>query len=1162
MRAAITLLAILAAVSVHAADFDFAKLKQGDTVDGFRVESVYLNDADQPMGGRFIHRKTGFTVDLLQIESVPQAYTWVNSILVSEQGEPHTQEHLLLGKGARGRAYSGALTMSLAAMNAFTQQWRTSYHFGTTAGAEVFFRMLDAQLDALLHPNYSDEEIRREVRGFGVTENPDHTLRLEEKGSVYNEMVSSSATPFRALLRTGDQLLYGPNHPMSMNAGGEPSGIRTMKPEDIRNFHKANYYLANMGTIVALPKSVSVADALQRIDRIANKLEPEGKKRASHSLAELPKPKSAPAGTIAYNEYPNKNDQQPSPLALLYPPVRELSPQEQTLEDLFLEAIAGDATTNLYKLFIDSKTRKMDIGARSVFAQSDNEAGNPITIGFNDVNVANFNDEKIAAIRSLVTGEIDRIASFADGSPELKEFNGRVASRLVQTRRELANFLNTPPGFGARNTGSGWMDHLLTLEKEPSFRKSVTLKPEIAFVQKLLSSDKNFWRDYLAKWKITGTVPYAVAARPSPALLQREETERIARANEEAARLAKVYGIADTQEAIKRYRTEYEAAGAKIEEEAKSVKVPAFTETPPMTLDDELRYEMRNAGGVPLVASTFENMTSGTVGLALRATAIPREQLRYLSLMPELLTRVGVIENGRPVPYEEMSERLRKEILSLNASFATNPRTGRVELVVRGSGIGAEEVGRALRWMTLVLDSPDWRPENLGRIRDVVDQSAGALRNVMQGREEAWVQDPANAYRMQRSAAFLAADSFLTRAHNALRLKWQLREAPAADRDALGAFLTSLATGGQNKSRAELKTLLAAAPPASLSAAGKALAADAAKDLDLALIDVPDNSLSADWSYLCTAMRDDLLMPPATALQQLDAVRRQLLSASSARLFEVGSSSLQKAIAPQLAALTGKLATGTPAAPAAAQEGSPIVDDRLRQRDPSATNPLYVGLFSSTKPGGVIITSVPVVHYSDASDRDKQLDYLASRLYAGGGAHGIFLKTLAAGLAYSNGLRGSVTSGRGGYYAERTPELPQTVRFVVHELKTAARDTTLADYAIAQVFGETRAGNTYESRAEGIAADLADQQPPDQVRQFRQSILSLRKEPNLGAALFDRKDRIYARFLPGYDNAAPIVSGSTYFAIGPAKQLDAWDAYLKDNGAKLYRLYARDFWMP
>jgi hypothetical protein len=41
---------------------------------------------------------------------------------------------------------------------------------------------------------------------------------------------------------------------------------------------------------------------------------------------------------------------------------------------------------------------------------------------------------------------------------------------------------------------------------------------------------------------------------------------------------------------------------------------------------------------------------------------------------------VGVIENGQPVSYEQMTQRMRNEILSLNASFSINAATDRYEL--------------------------------------------------------------------------------------------------------------------------------------------------------------------------------------------------------------------------------------------------------------------------------------------------------------------------------------------------------------------------------------------------------------------------------------------------------------------------------------------------
>lgn len=107
-------LLLMVTTSAMAADVPLDQLTKGQTIQGFRVDAVYLNDSNQPMGARFIHDKSGFTLDLLQIESVPQAYTWVSSIPVSEQGEPHTQEHLLLAKGTTGRAFASLDTMSLS----------------------------------------------------------------------------------------------------------------------------------------------------------------------------------------------------------------------------------------------------------------------------------------------------------------------------------------------------------------------------------------------------------------------------------------------------------------------------------------------------------------------------------------------------------------------------------------------------------------------------------------------------------------------------------------------------------------------------------------------------------------------------------------------------------------------------------------------------------------------------------------------------------------------------------------------------------------------------------------------------------------------------------------------------------------------------------------
>src|SRR5258706_3078971 len=530
-------------------------------------------------------------------------------------------------------------------------------------------------------------------------------------------------------------------------------------------------------------------------------------------MEDQPKPAASPAGTIAFAEYPNRNPQQPSPITLTWPATRMgLDAGDELLLNLFFDNIASDATSNLYKKFVDSKTRTIDIGAKSIGNRVSSDEGHPVSIFFGDVTATNLTGERLTEVRGIVDGEIARIAALPDGSPELDEFNKRIAGRVVELRRDLSKLVNSPPQFGFRNTGSAWMDHLLDLEKTGTFRKSLTMKPQLAQVNELIASKKNFWRDALARWSIIGTEPYAVAAKPSPELIARNDSERAARANAEAQRLANQYGLTDPQEAIKRYRADYDAETARIDTSAKAVAPPKFVDAPPMTIDDGLKFvTTKLAHDVPMVASTFENMTSATTGIALRLDTLPPDDYRYLALLPNLLTRVGVIENGKPVSFDEMTERLRNEILSLNASYSTNTRTGRAELVIRGAGHDLNESKKAVDWMRLVLEHPHSRVEDPPRLRDAVDQSLSQLRNTMQSSEEQWVNNPAEAWRRQDSALLMATNSFLTRSHNALRLRWMLKEAPAADREAIAAYLTSIIPTAKSASRADLKAFIAAA---------------------------------------------------------------------------------------------------------------------------------------------------------------------------------------------------------------------------------------------------------------------------------------------------------------------------------------------------------------
>ena len=954
---------------------------------------------------------------------------------------------------------------------------------------------------------------------------------------------------------------------MSYSAGGLPADLRVIQPADIRRFHDQHYFLANMGALVSLPKEIAPGAALARLDAILNQLQQNSKSGARPPVmteAQLPTPKAAPAGRIEYVEYPLENAQQPGNVYLVWPADRKLAMRDKFLIQLFMDNVAGEPDTNLYKRLIDSKTRELDIGAKGVDGFVDDGQGNPVFITFRDMPVSAMTDANLASLRAKVLDEFAKIAAYPDGSPELAQFQQRLRSRIAEQRRALAKLVNSPPGFGFRGGDTAWLDRLYELSHEPGFRKTVTSKDDLAAIEKTISGTQNIWRDALKTWKLLGVTPYIEAAKPSPELVKLSVAEREQRLAAETARLRQKYGAASDQQALGQYREDYDRAAKIIDDAGKNTPTAKFVEHPPMTLDDSLDFKLSKlpGSGVPLVSSTFDSMTSATIGMALRLDGVPEDRLLYLSLMPALLMSSGVIENGKAISYEDMSQRLRSEILSLDASFSMNSATDRDELVVRGAGNNAAESKRAIEWMELALYHPNWRVENLSRLRDYVDQALARLRRTMQSAEENWVQNPETAYRKQENPLLLATSSFLTRTHNVQRLRWMLKSGGS---DAVYGFLVDLSnvTGSRDERKAILATIRDGKYKGieGLSPAERDLAAEAARDLDANLAEIPDSSLAADWRSLCAEMSRDLRQGPERTLAALDEVRRSILTTGGARMFVTGSSATQA----QLGAGLQKLTAGLQNAPLkkAVYGSAKRIDVRLHAREPGAVSPLFVGLLNPNSQGGVFVNSAPLAGYRDTG-REKLLDYLSANLYAGHGAHGVFMKTWAAGLAYSNGIRVYPETGRLLYYAERTPELPQTLKFVINILKSAQPDASLTDYAVAGAFQSTRIASSYEIRGEGMAADLADGLTPEIITRFHRAILDLKKSPDLEAELFRRQVLVDAKVLPGMGANPKDVAGAIYFVIGPEKQMAAWEQYLQQADApdaRVWRLYPRDFWL-
>lgn len=1138
---------------------EFDSLKENQTIADFQTEAVYVNEAGKAMGARFRHVPTRYVLDVLRIQSIPQGFMWVNSPPPSDQGEPHTLEHLLLGKGTKGRYVASLEDMSLGRSSAFTQQRRTCYHFSAEAGTDVFFKLYEAKLDAMLNPNFSDEEIRREVCNVGVVEKKDGSgLWLEEKGTVYNEMVSTFERPWGNLFQEMGRMQFGKGHTLSRSSGGLPSAIREMTPADIRAFHASTHHLGNMGCVLSIGDEIPLDGCLERLSGILKRVEPgaEPMEDPADLWSRIDPPNPAPRGEIAVTHFPNQNESEPGIVVLGWPAEMDLEASDVYLMELFRKLMASGQTSNLYRKFIDSQTREMDIGANSVFSWLDNEPGYPLYIGFNAVDPASCNRESLEKIRSMVMDEIRSVTAMEAGSDALEKFNRRARNQILQDRRDVREFLNSPPRFGYRGTGTSWVDHLQHLHRKGGFRRNLAEVDDLNRAEALLDSGENFWAEAVARWGLLEDPPYAASATADPEMLTAEERAREERLTAHVARYKEEFGAASDQEALEDYADAYDSQTAIIDKEAATIQMPGFVENPPLGLDPHLKYEVDSLpGGGDLVTSVFDNITSGTVGMVFNLDVVPDDDLVYVPALPTLIRNVGVVKDGVAVPYDEFDELLRREILSLSAYFSVDLLTERVELTLEGAGSDQEETMKAVDWMRTALLSPDLRPENLSRIRDAVDSRLKSARNRTRGSEESWVDEPVYSYWKQKNRLVLLTDCFLTEAHALHRLRWLLKEGDSSGIREMGEKIAALAESGDREALDnELGTMIDAETT-------DPLVRDAAEDLRLSLSEIPDASLAGDLRYLVHQMSADLETDPAGVLAEINGLLGKIRARDNLRSFLVCNSNDRKALTPKIEAIVADLADGP--SKRFSHSDEPLVAGRAMERGAVMKGAPFVALVNENTRSGVHYHMSDCASYSERNP-EALLRFLSARLYGGGGAHSMFMKTWGAGLAYSNGLRSNESNGRLIYYAERCPDLAQTMQFVVGELENAPHDPSLADYAVAQAFGG-RSGGRYEERGEAMAKDLARGVTPEVVAGFRKSILELRKDPGFYDKIQGLMKETYGEILPGYGPSGEESAergNAIYYVIGPEKQIQSWETYLRtaEPNAVLTRIYPRDYW--
>jgi len=1149
------------------------RFEEGRQDHGFTCRHLYL-DARGRTAGACLEHESGFLLDLLPMETAPQAFVWISTPVTGHRGEPHTLEHLLLGKGRRGLSVANAEEFRLSGSSAFTGQLETCYHFSTALGPEAFLVEFGDRLDALLHPDFSDEEIRREVCHVGPKEGPDG-LELEEKGTVYTEMVSSWDHPWGRAAQPINEALYGPDHPLAAYQGGKPEGIRMLEPRHIREFQASTHFLANMGAQLVVPPGAANEPLLAQLDSLLRALEPRRPQRPTRHRGELPPIQPVRDPLCAVVDVPGVRTGEPALLLAAWPQARPLDPAETLLAQFFLSVCASGESSDLYQHLVDPARAEDALGAAWISAWLDDEPARTVWLALGSLPAERVTEAGLAEIRGRVAARLAEIAAWEEGEPQLASLKERALALAASQRRAGRTLLDHPPGFGQRGTGSFWADHLRRLRGRGGFQLRLDEGPALDEAEARLLAPGNPFSGLMDDLRLIET-PHVTGTRSDPALLEQKERGRLARLDAFADSLARAHGVDDRQEALRRFAAAYDQTTAELEVQRAGLPVPELPAELPLDADPDFPAESGVlVEGVPVLHGVFEGMVGAGFHLAFRAPDTP-----WVAVLPALLTESGLRGPSGVMDFRQVEDALRREVAWAGCWLDADLESGRAELVLSAVGADPEECVTALGWVERFLAEADLSEANRPRLREIVRRQLANLRQTRQGAEESWVEVPAAAWARRDDARLLRAGCFLTQERDLFRCAWAL-ESPDDRVDALLEALEHLPERQAmppDSCRALLEALrslpeeeraggwprrlgLSADPP--LDAEALRITGLALDDLAAFAAELPAATFAGDWRGLVADMRE-ADVPPLASL-------RMLTPAAERRAWFTGPRTAWETVRPHAERLAGRL--GGSDAPAASSN--------VRPPHVVADGPVAVGLPHPGSSTGVAILRTPLA-WQHAWTPDDALDHLSGNLLGGGGDQGLFMQTWAAGLAYSNGIRPRERTGVLRYYAERCPDLDQTLTFVEERIRQApVADAGRARMALVTALGGDRSAQGYGERTRQRALDLqwadtergprlldgqgtASPSRLDDVRGFRGGLLQAARRDDLPAELERRKTAVHARLFPGLAPGgwtAP--AGTQLFFLGPDRQLELADNWLaaRASGLRVHRVAPRDYWV-
>lgn len=1137
-------------------------LRKDERVGDLRVRNLYADSDRHIIGAKFLHDPTGAPIYLFQIETVPQAFMWIDAPANSNAGLAHALEHLLGGKGTTGRYLNLLRDMRLSRSAAATTDDFNMYSFSSGTGLPGFFEQFKAWLLALYKPDFSDLEAEREFYHFGTSlDRETRKERLIEEGSVYDEMQSNPGI-YSYYFELNKRVL-GDENPFGFYSAGVPAAMRGVTPKDIRGFHTAHYRLGpTTGFIFVLSPTEDAVKFLERVSqdiRVVLPARPEAE--VIHPTSEPKYPIQPSTSTeISIYPFPSANESDPGEVRFGWRPIRTDSQAEVRLLQLLFRVLADGDKSILYKSVIDSKTREFDSGAASIesLVFLGNSPFFPAEfIGLSGIPGNRMTVDRVQQLRERITATITKVSQLPDGSQSLADFNRLAVSYAKAWRRSERVWSKSAPRFGF-NYETEWKERLEYLEMDQSFVRSISDEPVWTAVEHELQSRKNVWRGLIQHFHLLD-VPYATASMPSPQMQEQIEQDQRRRIVAKTTQLMSQFATTDEQQALKEFEKQEDAKTKEIDKIGARVVHPKFVTNPPLTPDEGINYEQFQIDAVPVIASMFERAPTIDVGLAFDLRKIPQSYYKYLPILPSCLDSLGLKTPRGVVTFDHLQAQIQAEAVDFSTSYDSNALSHRAELVIQVSTTTPAELKRTLALVEGMINFGNLDVSNSDRLRDIVAKRLWQEDTFNKGEDDYWFMNPAAAFRYQDDPLNLALSSVLTRAHWDSRLRWLLHEPVTPEQiAALGDFAEGFLSRFSSTSPRELSRELSRSE-------AKGLEGELIEYWGRSVSSFPSDDLLPGLRRLTREVQEDLKTGPRKTISDLEDLRRIALNRNSLRVVLTVDPGALEQVKPVLAEFVRSLPPGRPAPDRTAQRmpsREPLTESvRKRYHIPESDFPLYVWLEDSSSGTANLAFYADHPSYSDVDQRSL-LRVLSTKLVSGSGPHTLYTKTGEGGLAYSSSITSDPSLKMIRYYATRCPDVAALIDLVNSVAAGIARlnDASLVDYALQKAFPLPRSMSTFADRGRGIARDIRDGNDPATVRRFYQGILKLRNEPNLLQEITDAAlPSISPVLVDSGFREQQREARSLFFFVGPEKLLADTETRLHLPG--LLRVYPSDFWI-